>query len=111
MIVQGLLKIIQKFEKTGAFHVQSGKCKKKIDLIVVEVATAEQEESSSGVKPCSARGIARTCDRPVSIVHKILRNILHCYRYKIDHVKEFFFFVLPSRERFETETFALEFVA
>ena len=55
MTVQGLLKIIQKFEKTGSFDVRSGRGRKIIDLMVVEEeTTAVQEESSSGVKPCSA---------------------------------------------------------
>ncbi|GBL98473.1 hypothetical protein AVEN_257882-1 [Araneus ventricosus] len=86
MTVQGLLKMIQKFEKTGSFSVQSGRGRKRIDSTVVEeVATAVQEVSSGGVQPCSAREIARTLDRPVSTVHKILRNILHCYPYKISH--------------------------
>ena len=68
MTVQGLLKMIQKFENTGSFHVQSGRGRKRIDLTVVEVTTAVQEKSSGGLKPC----------RPVSTVHKIPRNILHC---------------------------------
>ena len=59
MTAQGLLKLIQKFEKTGSFDVQSDRGRKRIDSTVVEeVATAVQEESSGGVKPCSARGIA-----------------------------------------------------
>ncbi|GBM00545.1 hypothetical protein AVEN_77355-1 [Araneus ventricosus] len=75
-------------------------------LKVEEVATAVQEESSGGVLPCSAREISRALDRPVSTVHKILRNILHCYPYKISHVQELFPSDLPARE-----TFALEFLA
>ncbi|GBN75379.1 hypothetical protein AVEN_8064-1 [Araneus ventricosus] len=107
MTVQGLLKMIQKFEKTGSFAVQSGRGRKRIDSTVVEeVATAVQEESSGGVQPCSAREIARTLDRPVSTVNKILRNILHCYPYKISHVQESFPSDLPARE-----TFALKFLA
>ena len=73
MIVQGLLKIIQKCEKTGSFDVQCGRERKRIDLTVVEeVAKAVQEESSGGEKPCSDRIIARTLDRPVSTVYKTL---------------------------------------
>ena len=64
MTVQGLLKMIQKFRKTGSFDVQSGTGMKRIDSTVVEdVAIAVQDESSGGVKPCSARRIARTLDR------------------------------------------------
>ena len=69
------------------------------------MATALQEESSSGVKPCSARGIARTLDRSASTVHKILRNILHCYPYKIGYVQELF----PS-DLLAREIFALKFL-
>ncbi|CAL1272472.1 unnamed protein product [Larinioides sclopetarius] len=56
MTMQGLLKLIQKFEKTGSFAVQSGRGRKRIDSMVVEevaLATAVQEESSGGVQPCS----------------------------------------------------------
>ncbi|MBJ5486920.1 hypothetical protein JGG36_24350, partial [Salmonella enterica subsp. enterica serovar Meleagridis] len=75
MTAVGLEKMIQKFEKTGSFDVQSGRGRKRLDSTVVdEVATAVQEESSGGVQPCSARGIARTLDRPASTVHKILRT-------------------------------------
>ena len=42
----------------------------------------------------------------MSTVHKILRNILHCYPNKISHVQEMFPFDLPERE-----AFALEFLA
>ena len=63
--VQGLLKIIQKFEKTGSFDMQSHRRRKRINLTVIEeVATAMQEDSSSSVTPCSAWGIAQTLDRP-----------------------------------------------
>ena len=59
MTVQGLLKMIQKFEKTRSFDVKFGRGRKKIDSKVVEeVPTAVKEESSGGVKPCSARGTA-----------------------------------------------------
>ena len=41
MTVQGLLKVIQKFKKTGSFNEQSGRGRKRIDSTVVEeVATA-----------------------------------------------------------------------
>ena len=52
MTVQGLLKTIQKFEKTGSFDVQSGRERKRIDSTVVEEVV--QEESSDGMKPCNA---------------------------------------------------------
>ena len=97
MTVQSLLKIIQKFEKTGSFDLQSGRGREKIDSTVdEEVATAVQEELSGGVKTYT--GIARTLDRPVSKVHKLLRNILHCYPYKISHVQELFPSDIPATE-------------
>ena len=55
MTVQYMLKMIQKLNKTGSFDVQSGRGRKRFDwTIVEEVATAVQEESSGGAKPCSA---------------------------------------------------------
>ena len=55
MTVKVLLKMIQKFENAGSFDVQSGRERKRIDSTVVEeVHTAVQEESSGGVKLCSA---------------------------------------------------------
>ena len=106
MTVQGLLKMIQKSKKTCFYDVQSGRGTKRIDSMVVEeVVTAVLEESSGSVKPCSAQGIVRTLDRPVSMVHKIQRHILHCYPYKISHVQELFSSDQPARE-----TFALEFL-
>ena len=99
--------MIQKFEETGSFDVQSGRGGKRIDSTVVEeMATAVQEESSGGMKSCRAQGIARTLERPVSTVHEILRNVLHCYQYKISHMQVLFPSDLPTRE-----TFALEFLA
>ena len=83
--------------------MQSGRGRKRIDSTVVEeVATAVQEESSSGMKPCNARGVARTLVR----VHKIVRSIPHFYPYKISHMQELF----PS-DLLARETFALELLA
>ena len=54
MTVEGLLKMIQKFEKTGYLDVQSGRMTKRIDLTIVEqVVTAVQEESRGCVKSYS----------------------------------------------------------
>ncbi|GFW66221.1 uncharacterized protein TNCV_1711201 [Trichonephila clavipes] len=97
MAAQGLEKMIQKFEReeTGSFHVQSGRGRKKVNLTVVEVATILQEESSGGFQTCNARGITRTLDRPVN---HILRNILHCYSYKISHMQQLLPTDLPVRD-------------
>ena len=54
--MQGLLKMIRKFEKTSYFKAQSRRGRKRI---VEEVVTAVQEESNGGVKPYSAPGIAQ----------------------------------------------------
>ncbi|GBN58893.1 hypothetical protein AVEN_84747-1 [Araneus ventricosus] len=102
MTVQGLLKMIQKFEKTGSFSVQSGRGRKRIDSTVVEEVAGGVERWCATVQctgNCPTIGI-------LSTVHKILRNILHCYPYKISHVQELRPSDLPARE-----TFALEFLA
>ena len=54
-------------------------------------------DSSDGVKSSSARIL----DRPVSTVHKNVRNILHCYRYKISHMQELFPSDLPATQALE----------
>ena len=90
-----------------SFDVQSIKDIKRIDSTVVEeITTAMQRESNGGVKPCSAKGIARTFDRPVSTVHKILLNILHSYAFKISHVQELFPSKLPARQTCPLEVLA-----
>ena len=67
--------MVQKFEKTGSFDMQSGRGKRRIDsTIVKEVAIAVQVQSSGGMKPYSLREVVRKLDRPVSMVHKILRK-------------------------------------
>ena len=88
--------------------MQSGRGRKRTDsMIVEEVATEVQEQSSGGAKPCNARGIARTLDRLLlSTVHKILRNILLSYPYKISHVQELFLSDLPAREAFVSKILA-----
>ena len=48
---------------------------------------------------------ALLCDRAVSKLHKILRNKLHCYPYKISHVQK----LLPV-DLLARESFALEFL-
>ena len=58
MTVLGLLIMIQTFEKTDSFDVQSNRGRKIINSTVVEeLATAVHEETSSGEKSCSYRGI------------------------------------------------------
>ena len=95
------------FLLTRFFDVISNRGKKRIDLMVVEeMATTVQEESNGSVKPCSAQGIARILDRPVSTVHKVLLNFLHCYPYKIRNMQELFPSDLPAREIFALKFFA-----
>ena len=72
---------------------------------IEEVATTVQEVSSGGMQSCSAQEITRKLNKPVSTLHKILRNILHCYPYKC-HVQELFPADLLPRK-----TLALEFLA
>ena len=77
--------------------MQSGIGWKRVHSTVVkEAATTMQEESSSGEKACSAFGIAQTLDRPVSTVNEIL----HCYPYKISHVRELFPSDRPAKRDF-----------
>ncbi|GBM62572.1 hypothetical protein AVEN_95550-1 [Araneus ventricosus] len=102
-----LKNMIDKFEESGSFDVKCGRGRKAIALTSLEdVATALQEASSSALGTCSAQGISRTLDIPVSTVRKILRNILQCYPFKITHVQELVLADLPKRE-----AFALQFLA
>ena len=69
--------MIQKFEKTGSFDVQSSRGKKIIhSTSVEEMVIVVQGQSSGDVQPCSAREITRILNRPANMVHKILRNIM-----------------------------------
>ncbi|GBM27559.1 hypothetical protein AVEN_97075-1 [Araneus ventricosus] len=98
MTAFGLKKMIDKFEESRLFDVNCGRGKKAIASTSVEdVATALQEASSSALGTCTARGISRTLDMPVSTVRKILRNILQCYPFKITHAQELVPADLPKR--------------
>ncbi|GBL74144.1 hypothetical protein AVEN_231033-1 [Araneus ventricosus] len=107
MTTFGLKKMIDQFEESGSFGVKCGRGKKAIASTSVEdVTTALQKASSSALVTCSARGISRTLDIPVSTIRKILRNILQCYPFKITHAQELVPADLPKRE-----AFALQFLA
>ncbi|GBO39634.1 hypothetical protein AVEN_166917-1 [Araneus ventricosus] len=102
-----LKKITDKFEESGSFDVKCGTGRKAIASMSMEgVATAFPEASNSALGMCSARGISRTLDMPVSTVRKILRNILQCYSFKITHVQELVPVVLPKREAFAPQFLA-----
>ncbi|GFY35313.1 protein FAM200B [Trichonephila clavipes] len=79
-----------------------GKLRDQLFSIQLDEAT----DSNKDAHFIAALGIARTLDRLVSTVHKILRNNLHCYPYKTSHVQELLPSGLPARG-----TFALEFRA
>lgn len=82
-------KKIKKFKETSSFEVKSGRGRKPIASVAVEVmATALKEMISSDMWSCSARGIARSLEMPVNTVHKILQNTLHCNTFKINNVQE-----------------------
>ncbi|GBL73475.1 hypothetical protein AVEN_159471-1 [Araneus ventricosus] len=67
MTAFGLKKMIDKFEESDSFKVKCGRGRKAIASTSVEdVATTLQEASSSALGMCSARGISRTLDMPVS---------------------------------------------
>ncbi|GBN84398.1 hypothetical protein AVEN_180562-1 [Araneus ventricosus] len=75
MTAFGLKKIIDKFEEPGSFDLKCGRGRKAIAATSVEdVATALQEGSSSAWGTCSALGISRTLDMPISTVRKISCN-------------------------------------
>ncbi|GBO00910.1 hypothetical protein AVEN_86609-1 [Araneus ventricosus] len=98
--------------ESNRFYVSGGCGSTDVEAIAGSIkhhpasSTALQEASSSALGTCSARGISRTSDMPVSTVRKILRNILQCYPFKITHVQELVPADLPKRE-----TFALQFLA
>ncbi|GBL79543.1 hypothetical protein AVEN_18127-1 [Araneus ventricosus] len=93
--------------RVGSFDVKCDRGRKAIASTSVEdVATALQEASRSALGTCSARGISRTLDMPLSTVRKILLNILQCYPLKFTHVQELVPADLPKRE-----AFALQFLA
>ncbi|GBO13215.1 hypothetical protein AVEN_129878-1 [Araneus ventricosus] len=107
MIAFGLKKMIDKFEESGSFDVKCGRGRKVIASTSVEdVATVLQEASGSTLGTCSGRRISRTLDMPVITVHKILRNLLQYYPFKITHVQE----LVPS-DLLEREAFTLQFLA
>ncbi|GBM02986.1 hypothetical protein AVEN_14502-1 [Araneus ventricosus] len=90
MTAFGLKKMIDKFE-SGSFDLKCGRGRKAITSTSVEdVATALQKASSCALETCSARGISRTLDMPVSTVHKILRNILQAIHSKLRMFRSWF---------------------
>ncbi|GBN87368.1 hypothetical protein AVEN_18871-1 [Araneus ventricosus] len=106
MTAFGLKKTIDKFEESGSFDVKCGRGRKAITSMSVEhVARELQEASRSAFGTCSARGISRTLDMPVSTVRKILQNILQCHPFKITHVQKFIPADLPK-----LKAFALQFL-
>ncbi|GBM29923.1 hypothetical protein AVEN_111231-1 [Araneus ventricosus] len=103
MTTFGLKKMIDKFEESGSFDVKCDRGRTAIASTSVEdVATALQEESSRAFGTCSAGGISRTLDMPLSTARKILRNILP---FKITHIQKLVPADLPKRE-----AFALQFL-
>ncbi|GBN71875.1 hypothetical protein AVEN_243078-1 [Araneus ventricosus] len=107
MTAFSMKKMTDKFEESDFSDVKCGRGKKAIVSTSVEdVAKALQEASSSVLGSCSARGISRTLDMPVSTVRKILRNILQCYPFKITHIHELVPADMPKRE-----AFSLQFLA
>ncbi|GBN70247.1 hypothetical protein AVEN_199609-1 [Araneus ventricosus] len=101
MTAFGLKKTIDKFEESGSFDVKCGRGRKAIASMSVEYVARElQEASRSAFGTCSARGISRTLDMPVSTVRKILRNILQCHPFKITYVQKLIPPDLPKLEAF-----------
>ncbi|GBL79395.1 hypothetical protein AVEN_92582-1 [Araneus ventricosus] len=95
---------IDKFEESSSFDGRGRKAIASTSL--GDVATELHEASSSALGTCSARGISRTLDMPVSTTRKILQNILQCYPLKIMHIQE-----LVLADLLKREAFALQFLA
>lgn len=69
-----------KFEDIGSFEGKSGREGMPIaSTAVEEVAKAKQKKTRIDVGTCSTRKISGSFDMPVSTMHKLLRNILHCF--------------------------------
>ena len=59
MTVQGLVKMIKKFEMTGFFDMQSGRGKKRIDLTITERGVERWSETMQYRRNCP--NIGQTC--------------------------------------------------
>ena len=77
----------------------------------MQYSRGEEKNSFDGslrIGHSSTGGVERWCEtvpcqgncqgRPIITVYEILRNILHCYPYKICHVQELFLSDLPARQ-------------
>ncbi|GBM71738.1 hypothetical protein AVEN_269209-1 [Araneus ventricosus] len=81
-----LKKMTHRIEES--FEVKCGRGRKAIVSTSVEdVVTALQEASSSSLRTCSARGISRTLDMPISTVRKLLRKSCNTIHSKLRMLK------------------------
>ncbi|GFX71381.1 uncharacterized protein TNCV_2453921 [Trichonephila clavipes] len=100
--------MVTKFEETGSLNVRPGKGRKPVSAEAIEkdALQVEEDKSSNVQASTSVRLVAEALDLPRSIVHKIMRNILRYYPYKLQLVQE----LLPHD--FETRhLFSLQFLA
>lgn len=103
----GLEKLIKKFEDTSSFEVKSGRWRKPVASTAIEdMTTGSQQKTGSSMGSCIAREIAQLLHIFANTVHKILRKILHFYRFKITLAQE-----LHSADLLAWQTFAVEFLA
>lgn len=86
--------------------MKSVRGRKPIASTTVEDATTGlQKKTSTGMESSSVQGIAQSLDMHVSMLNKILQNILHSYPFRITHVQK-----LHSDHLLVRQTFAIEFL-
>ena len=102
MSINGLKKMMKKFEETGELGVAPGRGRRPIPVEVVdEVAVAVADRAAhASTSATSARAVARELSLPWSTVRKVLRCILHWYPYKIQIVHQLKPQDIPQRREF-----------
>ncbi|GBL86605.1 hypothetical protein AVEN_194854-1 [Araneus ventricosus] len=104
MTAFGLKKMIDKLEESSSFDVKCGRWRKAIvSMSAEDVATVIQEASSSVLGTCSARGISRTLDMPVStacLAAKFYETSCNAIHLKLRMCRSSIHADLPKREAF-----------
>ena len=106
--MNGLKKMIKKFEETGSLTIRAGRGRKPVsEDAITDVATAIVEGSQETIAgTSSARGVARQLDMNYSTVWRVLRRVIGFYPYKISRLHE-----LKPSDYDKRVTFALSFLA
>ena len=86
--INGLKKIIKKFDETGSLTIRSGRGRKPIsEDVITDVATVVVEGSQGTIADTSSsRGVARQLDMNYSPIWKILRSVIGFYPGKISRL-------------------------